>query len=175
MHPALLATAISLPVALVVGVVVAAVVAERTPVREPVAVSTVPAPESGSSDCASFIDSLPDSFGDWARAEIVDPAPQATAAWQADDVADPIVLRCGLDRPTEFDQAAPLTVIDTVQWFEVSGADQGVDASTWYAVDRGVYVAVTVPNGSGPTPLQSVSAAVLQTLPETPLDPAPIG
>ncbi|MBM4507934.1 DUF3515 family protein, partial [Rhodococcus hoagii] len=46
--------------------------------------------------------------------------------------------------------------------------------STWYAVDRGVYVALTVPNGSGPTPLQDASAAVSEALPQKPLDPAPV-
>ncbi len=83
-------------------------------------------------------------------------------------------MRCGLPRPPEFDQASPLSVVDGVQWFEISGASQGIEASTWYAVDRGVYVALTVPNGSGPTPLQDASAAVSEALPQKPLDPAPV-
>lgn len=56
----------------------------------------------------------------------------------------------------------------------MSGAAEGIDASTWFVVDRPVYVALTVPNGSGPTPLQTVSAAVTQSLPQQPIDPAPV-
>ncbi len=61
-----------------------------------------------------------------------------------------------------------------MQWFEVSGAEQGIDASTWYAVDRPVYVALTIPNGSGPTPLQDISATVIDVLPQQEIDPAPV-
>jgi len=56
----------------------------------------------------------------------------------------------------------------------VSGADQGLAASTWFVVDRGVYAAATIPDGTGPTPIQALSAAVSAALPQTPLDPAPI-
>jgi hypothetical protein len=174
MHPALLATAIALPVALVVGVIVAAVIATRSPVREPVVVGAVPAPQSESAQCGRLLGALPESYGDYSKAALAEPAPAGAAAWQS-DAADPIVLRCGLDRPTEFDQASPLNVVDGVQWFQVSGADQGLQSSTWYAVDREVYVAVTIPDNSGPTPLQSISDAVTETLPQTPIDPNPVG
>ncbi|MET0196483.1 MAG: DUF3515 domain-containing protein, partial [Rhodococcus fascians] len=80
----------------------------------------------------------------------------------------------GLPRPLGFDVASSLQVINGVQWFEVSGADSGLDASTWYTVDRPVYVALTVPGGSGPTPLQDASDAISSALPQTPLDPAPL-
>ena len=101
--------------------------------------------------------------------------PQGVRAWAPDDAtADAIVLRCGLPRPIGFDVASALQVINGVQWFEVSGADSGIDASTWYTVDRPVYVALTVPGGSGPTPLQDASDAISASLPQTPLDPAPL-
>ncbi|WP_305092013.1 DUF3515 domain-containing protein [Prescottella sp. R16] len=172
-HPALIATAVALPVALVIGVVVAAAVANRTPVLEPVGLGPVEAPAADSPECGTLMAELPEELGDYTRAELRDPAPEATAAWQQAE-GDPVVLRCGLPRPPEFDQASALNVVDGVQWFEISGAAQGIDASTWYAVDRGVYVAVTIPNGSGPTPLQDASEAVAQVLPEQPLDPAPL-
>ncbi|WP_082518535.1 MULTISPECIES: DUF3515 domain-containing protein [unclassified Rhodococcus (in: high G+C Gram-positive bacteria)] len=174
LHPALVATAIALPVALVVGVLVAAVMANSTPVREPVAVGAVPAPLSESTQCADLLGALPDSFDTFSRAEMVQPAPPGAAAWQSDETTEPIVLRCGLDRPLEFDQAARLDVVDGVQWFQISGADQGLTASTWYVVDRAVYAAATIPDGTGPTPIQALSAAVTAALPQTPLDPAPV-
>ncbi|MFZ2176549.1 MAG: DUF3515 domain-containing protein [Rhodococcus sp. (in: high G+C Gram-positive bacteria)] len=172
-NPALIATAVALPVALVIGIIVAAVMADRTPVKEPVSLGVVPAPASGSPECVALMAILPDSLGEYTRAELAEPAPESSAAWQADE-GEPLVLRCGLDRPAEFDQASALTVIDGVQWFEISGSSAGIDASSWYAVDRGVYVGFTVPTGVGPTPLQDVSAAVSAALPPEPLDPAPV-
>ncbi|EME19054.1 DUF3515 domain-containing protein [Rhodococcus triatomae] len=170
--PALIAAAVALPVAMVVGIVVAAVLANRNPTLEPVALGSVPAPGATSPECTALIDSLPDNLGDFERAELVDPAPEGAAAWQSVD-AQEIVLRCGLDRPAEFDAASALQLVDGVQWLEVPGGE-GVDASTWFAVDRGVYVAVTVPHGLGPTPLQDASAAVAGALEAKPIDPAPL-
>ncbi|MFF0814324.1 DUF3515 domain-containing protein [Rhodococcus sp. NPDC003318] len=170
--PALIAAAVALPVALIAGVVVAAVIAGRNPVLEPVALGEVPAPAAGSPECTSLVASLPETIGDFDRADLVDPAPAGAAAWQSAD-AQEIVLRCGLDRPVEFDAASALQVVDGVQWLEIPG-DEGMDASTWFAVDRGVYVAVTIPHGLGPTPLQDTSAAVAGALEAKPLDPAPV-
>lgn len=171
--PALIATAIALPVALLVGVVVAAVVVTRSPVNTPVGLGPVPAPDAESETCNALLDVLPEDLGDYTRAELLDPVPSGAAAWQASDRSE-IVLRCGLERPMDFDQAAALQIVDDVQWFEVSGAEQGIDASTWFVVDRPVYVALTVPNGSGPTPLQDISATIAETLPQQDIDPAPI-
>ncbi|MCA1007525.1 DUF3515 domain-containing protein [Rhodococcus hoagii] len=171
--PALIATAVALPVALVIGVIVAAAIAGRSPVKEPVGLGPVESPAAQSAECTTLMNDLPENMGDYTRAELRDPAPEATAAWQPDE-GEPVVMRCGLPRPPEFNQASPLSVVDGVQWFEISGAPQGIEASTWYAVDRGVYVALTVPNGSGPTPLQDASAAVSKALPQKPLDPAPV-
>jgi hypothetical protein len=171
--PAMIATAVALPIALLTGIVVAAVMVSRNPVTSPVGLGPVPAPEAESDACTDLLAALPEDMGDFARAELADPAPVGAAAWQAADASE-VVVRCGLDRPAEFDQAAALQVIDEVQWFEVSGAEQGIDASTWYVVDRPVYVALTVPNGSGPTPLQDISAVVADVLPQQEIDPAPI-
>lgn len=173
-HPAVIATAIALPVALLAGVVVAAVIINRNPVLGPLALGPVPAPQAESAECADLLAALPEKLGDYTRAELVEPVPAGTAAWQTAD-AEPVVLRCGLDRPAEFDAAAALQVVDGVQWFEVSGEAEGIAASTWFAVDRPVYVALTVPNGSGPSPLQEVSAALTESLPQQQIDPAPVG
>jgi hypothetical protein len=172
-HPAMIATAIALPVALLAGVVVAAVIVDRTPVLGPLALGSIPAPAADSTECADLLAALPDKIGGYTRAELVEPVPAGTAAWQIAD-AEPVVLRCGLDRPSEFDAASALQVVDGVQWFEVSGEAEGIDASTWFAVDRPVYVALTVPNGSGPSPLQEVSAALSESLPQQQIDPAPV-
>jgi hypothetical protein len=65
---------------------------------------------------------------------------------------------------------SPLQEVEPVQWFELTDAGR----STWFAVDRPVYIALTLPSGSGPTPIQEISEAISQTMPAKPLDPAPV-
>jgi hypothetical protein len=56
----------------------------------------------------------------------------------------------------------------------VGEAGAGEDTrSTWFAVDRAVYVALTLPSGSGPTPIQTLSDTIAATLPATPMHPGP--
>ncbi|MFI9409627.1 DUF3515 domain-containing protein [Nocardia gamkensis] len=171
--PALIATAVALPVVLVVAVIVAAVLARRAPVeREPLVLGPVPAPAAEGPACAELLPALPANLGEFTKSTLVEPAPPATRAWQRAEGGDAIVLRCGLDRPLEFNRASPLQIVDGVQWFEVR--DRAAAASTWFAVDRGTYVALTVPDGSGPTPLQEVSDTITAHLPAQPIDPGPL-
>ncbi|WP_328397684.1 DUF3515 domain-containing protein [Nocardia sp. NBC_00416] len=168
--PALIATAVALPIALLIGVVVAAVVALRSPVdREPLALGPIPAPAATGTACATLIPALPADLGDRTRSTLVDPVPPATVAWQLPEGGEPIVLRCGLDRPLEFDRASTLQIVNGVQWFEVR--DDAAATATWFAVDRETYIALTVPDGSGPTSLQAVSDTITAQLPAQPIDP----
>ena len=166
---AALVAAVMLPVLLVVGVIIAAVHAGRTSPVEPLRLGPVPAPMAAGAECATLLHALPTRLGDYPKTEPAQPIPPATRAWRHDD-GEPIILRCGVERPLEFNRAAPLQLIDTVQWFEIAGTP----ASTWYAVDRDVYVALTVPNDSGPTPLQEVSDTITRTLAVRPLAPGPL-
>ncbi|WP_028476457.1 DUF3515 domain-containing protein [Nocardia sp. CNY236] len=172
--PARIATAAALPVALVVGVIVAAVLANRAPVeREPLVLPAVPAPAADGPECAALLPALPATLSEFTESTIVEPAPPATRAWQRDDGGeDTIVLRCGLDRPLEFNRASALQIVNGVQWFEVR--DPTVEVSTWFAVDRGTYVALTIAHGSGPTPLQVVSDTISAAVPAQPIDPGPL-
>jgi hypothetical protein len=171
--PALVAAAIALPVALVVGVLVAAVLALRTPVeREPLVLGPVPAPAAEGPACTTLLPALPIDMGDYTKSTLVEPAPVGTRAWQRKDGGEPIVLRCGLDRPLEFNRASALQIVNGVQWFEAR--DPASKASTWFAVDRETYIALTIPDGSGPTPLQAVSDTITAQLPAQPIDPGPL-
>ena len=198
---AVLISALVVAVGAVVAVLAVAAVRQRQPAPEPIAISTVPAPRAESPECGALIGALPDQLGDYQRAPVVEPAPPGTAAWQSDVGGEALILRCGLDRPAEFVVGAPLQMVDAVQWFRVGEAGAGgagvgeagaggagagetgagapgpgeaaAGRSTWFAVDRPVYVALTLPAGSGPTPIQRLSAAIAETLPEQPIDPAP--
>jgi Protein of unknown function (DUF3515) len=154
----------------VVGVVLA-IAATRHPPRQPVAIPTVPAPHAQDRACGALVDALPPRLGDYQRAAIAQPAPPATAAWRTASDSDPVVLRCGLDRPIDFVVGSPIQLVDRVQWFE---ARQG-DRSTWYTVDRPVYIALTLPSGSGPTPIQQLSELIDHTMPAVPINPSPAG
>ncbi|MGQ4596769.1 DUF3515 family protein [Nocardia sp. R6R-6] len=171
--PALIATAVALPVVLVVAVLVAAVLARRAPVeREPLVLGPVAAPAADGPACAALLPALPADLGEFSKSTLVEPAPPATRAWQRAEGGDPIVLRCGLDRPLEFNRASSLQIVNGVQWFEAR--DQAAKASTWFVVDRDTYIALTVPDGSGPTPLQVVSDTITATLAAQPIDPGPL-
>ncbi|WP_278263799.1 DUF3515 domain-containing protein [Nocardia sp. AG03] len=166
--PALIATAVALPVVLIVGVLVAAFIALRAPTeREPLALGPVPAPAHDGPACHALLPALPadlPSDGEtYTKSTLAEPAPQATRAWQLEDGGDPIVLRCGLDRPLEFNRASALTVIDGVKWFQVR--DDVAKTGTWFAVDRETYIALTVPDNSGTGPIQTVSETINTTLP----------
>jgi len=135
----------------------------------PVVVGAVPAPHAHDAGCQKLVDALPPRLGDYSRATLVQPAPVGAAAWQPAGDGDPVVLRCGLDRPADFVVGSPIQQVDRVQWFQVS-QDQ---RSTWYAVDRPVFLALTFPPGSGPTPIQQLSELIDRTMPARPVAPSP--
>ena len=149
---ALLIAAIVVAAGAIIGILVFAALRQSPPGQQTVAIASVPAPKGDSAECRALLDALPEQLGDYRRAPAAQPAPPGAAAWTAD--GEPVILRCGLDRPAEFVVGSPIQVVDAVQWFETC-ADQG--RSTWFAVDRPVYVALTLPQGSGPTPIQEIS------------------
>jgi hypothetical protein len=167
---ALMIAAIVVAAGAIIGILVFAALRQAPPEQRPVAIASVPAPKADSAECRALLDALPNELGDYRRAAAADPAPAGAAAWQATPDGEPVILRCGLDRPGEFVVGSPIQVVDAVEWFEL--ADQG--RSTWFAVDRPVYVALTLPQGSGPTPIQTISEVIAKSLPAKPIDPAPV-
>jgi hypothetical protein len=166
----LLIASIAVAVAAIIAVLVIAAVRQLPEQLQPVPLPSVPAPQADSPECRALMDALPDQLGDYRRAPAAEPAPKGAAAWQAAPDAEPVILRCGLERPVDFVVGAPLQVVDAVQWFEVTEQDR----STWFAVDRGVYIALTLPSNSGPTPIQEMSELIARKIAAKPLDPAPV-
>lgn len=166
---ALLLAAVGLTVA-VVGAILAIAAARQ--VMPPIAVADVPAPQATGPACQALLAALPAQLGQYRRAPIAPPAPDAVAAWRAGRDSEPVIMRCGLQRPAEFVVGSPLQAVDRVQWFEVAAVSGGEGRSTWYTADRPVYVALTLPSGSGPTPIQQLSEVIDRTLTATPIDPA---
>jgi Protein of unknown function (DUF3515) len=166
----LMIAAVSVAVVAILVVLVIAAMRQPSDQARPVPLVGVPAPKATGPECTALMAALPDQLGDYRRAQLADPAPDGAAAWQAEADAAPVVLRCGVDRPAEFVVGAPTQIVEPVQWFQVGDTDR----STWFAVDRPVYIALTLPSGSGPTPIQEISAVVSTTMPATPVDPAPV-
>ena len=165
----LIVLAAVLAVALAAAVAVVSLVAQsgkNQPQSDLLALVPVPAPQAGSADCTTLITALPPELisngAKLSRRALADPAPQATVAWGEPDA---IVLRCGLERPPELTPTAQLRVVSGVQWLPV----EGDGSSTWYVVDRNVYVGLTVPDTAGTGPLQQVSDTVAAKLPPVPL------
>ncbi|MGW0158097.1 DUF3515 domain-containing protein [Mycobacterium sp. NPDC003323] len=165
----LIIAAVGVAVAAVIVLLTFAATRQVAPEPTPVPIAAAPAPQAESPQCTALMGALPEQLGDYRRAEAVEPVPAGAAAWQADPSADPVIMRCGLERPVDFVVGTPVQVVDEVQWFEVS--QHGV--STWFAVDRGTYVALTLPSGSGPTPIQLISKAIARTMPAQRPDPGP--
>ena len=163
--------AIAVGAAAIIGVLAVAAIRQATPQQQVVAIASVPAPQADSPACRALLAALPEQLGDYRRAPAAEPAPAGAAAWQAGPGSEAVILRCGLERPADFVVGAPIQVVDAVQWFEVKDPLGG--RSTWFAVDRPVYIALTLPQGSGPTPIQQISDVVAKSVPAKPIDPAP--
>jgi len=162
----------ALAVAVVAVGVVLGLAATRRPPAQPVAIASVPAPRADSPDCHRLLDALPAALGDFQRATAVDPVPAGAAAWRAGTDGDAVILRCGLDRPAEFVVGTPIQMVNEVQWFRLDDSD--TERSTWVSVDRPVYVALTLPTGTGPTPIQALSDLIARTMPVVPIQPGPV-
>lgn len=161
--PALLIIAAVLGVGLAVTVAVIGLTSGGEPPPAPapragaLALPPVDAPDADDPACRRLTRSLPGALPSGGqnlpRRPLASPAPPGAAAW---GVRDPVVLRCGLPKPSQLTSTSRLRQVDGVRWLPVIGQT----STTFYAVDRPVYVALTVPDGSGTGPLQAVSDAV---------------
>ena len=135
------------------------------PDTRPLALPPVEAPDAGTPPCTQLLAALPPTLpaspAPLPRLALRPPAPTGAAAWAGPGGGDPVVLRCGLPRPAELTPTSALIVINGVSWLDLSQPDR----DTFIAVDRPVYLAVTVPRGLGTGPVQTVSDIVRATLP----------
>jgi hypothetical protein len=173
---ATLVVAVGLAAVLVIGVIIVSQVfgddvdTEAAPTTQParptgpLALVAVDAPDAGSPACTNLVDALPATLpskgNELERLAIADPAPPAAAAW-AGDRGEPVVMRCGLGKPTELQPTAQLREISAVNWLPV----EGDGATTWYTVDRPVYIALTIPADAGTGVVQEMSETIAKAVP----------
>ena len=165
---ALLIVAVGIAVLATAAVLVIAALRSKQPQERALVIPAVPAPQADSPECATLMATLPQRLGDYQRTTPAAPVPPATAAWRSGDT-EPILLRCGVGQPADFVVGASIQIVNTVQWFRVT--EQGTGRSTWFVVDRPVNVALTLPQGTGATPIQEVSDLVAAKLPAVPIRP----
>jgi hypothetical protein len=169
--------AAGLAAVLVVGVIIASRVLgaaddteQATPTTRPprptgpLALVAVDAPDAGAPACTSLTNALPAKLPskdkELTRLALAEPAPQAAAAW-AGDRGEPVVLRCGLGKPAELQPTSSLRVISEVNWLPI----EGDGATTWYTVDRPVYIALTIPEDAGTGVVQEMSETIAKAVP----------
>lgn len=148
--------------------------AAEAAVSEPYAAVPLPAPGAGSQECTALIESLPPELGDATQVALTEPDTAGIAAYRMPD-AEPVVVRCGLPAPPTFVVGVGLQEVNGVQWFNEPDPDPAVTSSTWVAVDRPEFVAITLPEGSGTGPIQNLSDAITASLDEIEPAPAPVG
>ncbi|WAL64275.1 DUF3515 domain-containing protein [Amycolatopsis cynarae] len=157
-----------LALALAAGVAVAGVLGSRSGPsgNGPLALVPVPAPQADSPECDRILAALPAELASdgtkLSRRELAQPAPPATVAWGSPEA---VVVRCGLERPGDLTPTSSLRAVSGVQTLLA----EGDGSSTWYVVDRAVYLGVTVPASAGTGPLQQLLETVSNTLPAVPL------
>jgi Protein of unknown function (DUF3515) len=181
-------TAVALALPLLLAVVVAGIaITARVggldrpgPDTSPLVLAPVDAPQAAGPDCAGLLagldGDLPAGGATLPVRSLAPPQPPGARAWAASP--DPVVLRCGLPRPPELTPTSALLQIDGVQGLRLDdgtpgGRGWGGERSTYVAVDRPVYVALTFPTGVGSGPVQAVSDVVRTRLPATPVAVSP--
>jgi len=167
----LTAVAVALPLLLAVVVAGLGIHARTTagPDTGPLELPAVAAPQATTPACAAVLDALPAELpgtGGPMPPRELDPAVPGARAWVAQP--EPVVLRCGTDRPAELGPTSPLIVVNGVDWLPLTGAPDA-RSDTYAVVDREVYLELSAPTETGPGPLQAVADAVGATLPVQPV------
>jgi len=103
--------------------------------------------------CGDLLAAVPDDLAeDYERIDV----PEAnTVAWVANG-REPVVLRCGVAPPENYEPGIQLNQVDDVVWFEDTILATGTTAATWFALGRETDIAVSAP--------QDVSSEVLVRL-----------
>lgn len=108
--------------------------------------------------CPGFVAALPITL------DGLSPRPTHSDSPYVGSWGDPAVtFRCGVPRPAELGPTSELVEVNGVQWLP----RQADDATVFVAVDRPVYVELTVPKRYSGGPLAGLTPAVTKALPAT--------
>lgn len=168
--PAAIASLVAIPVVVLV-IVLGVVLFKSDDAKYRTDLEKLSAAQSADPQCARLMTDLPEHFDgfDGRRTK------NGYVEWPAGkDMPGPIQVRCGVDRPTEFNDTSKLDQVNGVQWFTAS-TKTGADGQLFYCVDHRPYVALWVPENGGNSAITALSAIIVKDLAAGPLDlgPAP--
>jgi hypothetical protein len=130
----------------------------------PLPVEVPPVTPEADASCPGLMSGLPLELAGEASRPVQSDTPYAYA-WGD----PPVVLVCGVERPAGFVVGTGLIQINGVQWY-VDTSDP--DAIVWTAVDRPVYVQVTVSPDTDSAPVTLLGPVINDALPVQEPDPA---
>ncbi|SDS13534.1 DUF3515 domain-containing protein [Corynebacterium timonense] len=131
-------------------------------------IQPAPAPLSGlapgpAEGCSALMADLPEQIAD--GFEPLDVDHPDTAVWVAEG-REPIVVRCGVAEPENYEAGAQLYQINDVTWFEDTTLANGTTSSTWFALGRTSTVAAHLPQAEGNEAVTALTEAISRTVPE---------
>jgi hypothetical protein len=127
-----------------------------------VRVAAPPPSADAARSCPPFLAAVPLRLTDLAARPVDSPSP-FVAAWGE----PPVLLRCGVVRPRGFVVGAQTIAVNGVTWYPEPQGNRTV----WTAVDRPVYIELSVPTGYASGPVAVLSTAITRTLPAQPARP----
>jgi Protein of unknown function (DUF3515) len=128
----------------------------------PLPVAVPPVTPEADASCPALMGQLPlELAGEQSRP--VDSDSPYAYAWGE----PPVVLVCGVERPATLEPTSPLIQVNGVNWL-VDTSDP--DSIVWTAVDRPVYVQVTVSADTDSAPVTALCQVINDTLPLQPVD-----
>lgn len=110
--------------------------------------------------CAPLLDAVPTELTE--DYSLIDGTPSDTAVWVADGL-EPVVMRCGVAPPPNYEAGQQLTQISEVPWFEDTRLVNGSTASYWYALGRETDIAVSAPMDVASDVLPPLSTLIVDT------------
>lgn len=128
----------------------------------PLPVEVPPVTPQADASCPALMAQLPLELAGEQSRPVVSDSPFAYAWGEP-----PVVLVCGVDRPAALERTSPLIQISGVNWL-VDTTDP--DRIVWTAVDRPVYVQVTVSADTDSAPVTALGPVINDTLPLQPID-----
>ena len=163
-HAAAVATAVAVPLTVVLVLLLNRPGGAPAPTPSPSAgvlpairvAAPPPLSAAGQRSCQELISALPTMLGTRPARPVDSPSPYVVAWGEP-----PVVLRCGVPRPTAFVPTAQTLVISGVTWF----AERRGSTTAWTVVDRPVYVEVVAPADDASEPVARLATPVTRALP----------
>lgn len=116
--------------------------------------------------CAAFSKALPATISGFTRTEVPGAPSRSTTYLPEEKNAglEPIVVRCGVAMPGDYQPGGTLNQVNGVQWFSDPKLARGSTRGTWYSVGHQEVVALSSPAAQGSAAIGAVSEAISESM-----------